>query len=282
MARPLRIEFDGAFYHVTSRGNDKKRIYRDDEDRELFLSILSAVIRKYNWLCHAYCLMDNHYHLVIETPDGNLSKGMRQLNGVYTQAYNKKRNRVGHIFQGRFKAILIDKESHLLEVCRYVVLNPVRAHAAKKPEQWMWSSCRGTVGIDPSHESLTTDWILGQFGVSKRSAQKKYEEFVNSGIGKADMWKDVKGQILLGNEAFIEKMSELAKGCEELKEIPRGQRYLRRPELGRIFDEGIEKDKVKRDAKVREAVEAHGYSNNEISNYLGVHYTTISRILNER
>jgi putative transposase len=281
MARPLRIEYDGALYHITSRGNDKKRIYRDEGDCELFLSILAGINRKYNWLCHAYCLMDNHYHLVIETPDGNLSKGMRQLNGVYTQAYNKRHNRVGHIFQGRYKAILIEKESHLLEVCRYVVLNPVRANAVKKPEQWKWSSYQGTVGIENPHKSLTTDWILGQFGARISMARSRYEEFVYGGIGELGIWKDVRGQILLGQEAFVERILEHAKGCEELKEIPKGQRYLNRPELRQIFGKGVEKDKVKRDEKIREAVEAHGYSQNEVSDHLGLHYTTISRILNE-
>jgi len=111
MARPIRIEYDGAVYHVTSRGNARKRIYKDEVDRLKFLDILAEVNRKYNWLCHAYCLMDNHYHLIIETPDGNLSKGMRQLNGGYTQSFNRRHRRVGHIFQGRYKAILVEKEA---------------------------------------------------------------------------------------------------------------------------------------------------------------------------
>lgn len=118
MARPLRIEYDGALYHVTSRGNEKKPIFKDDADRSIFLDTLHKVNKRYNWICYAYCLMNNHYHLVIETPDGNLSKGVRQLNGVYTQTFNKRHKRVGHILQGRYKAILIQKESHLLEVCK--------------------------------------------------------------------------------------------------------------------------------------------------------------------
>jgi len=121
-------------YHITSRGNEKKLIFKDERDRETFLDTLSQVDKRYNWLCHAYCLMNNHCHLIIETPDGNLSSGMRQLNGVYTQAFNRQHNRVGYLFQGRYKGILIQKDSHLLEVCRYVVLNPVRAKAVKKPE----------------------------------------------------------------------------------------------------------------------------------------------------
>jgi len=127
MARPLRIEYPGAVYHVTSRGNEKKAVFKDEQDRENFLRTLQHVNKRYNWLCHAYCLMDNHYHLLIETPDGNLALGMRQLNGVYTQLFNNRRHRTGHLFQGRYKAILIQKDTHLLEVCRYVVLNPVRA-----------------------------------------------------------------------------------------------------------------------------------------------------------
>jgi putative transposase len=133
MARPLRIEYPGAVYHVTSRGNDRKAIFRGDSDRSNFLDTLDQVIHRYHWLCHAYCLMDNHYHLLIETPDGNLSLGMRQLNGVFTQWFNRRYKRTGHLFQGRFKAVLIQKDSHLLEACRYIVLNPVRAKAVDDP-----------------------------------------------------------------------------------------------------------------------------------------------------
>ena len=130
MSRPLRIEFAGAVYHVTSRGNGRKPIFRDDVDRRSFLEVLHKVNQRHHWICHAYCLMTNHYHLVIETPEGNLSRGMRQLNGVYTMYFNRRHRTVGHVFQGRFKAILVERESYLLEVCRYVVLNPVRAGSA--------------------------------------------------------------------------------------------------------------------------------------------------------
>ena len=157
MARPLRIEYPGAVYHITNRGNDKKSAFKDDQDRETFLKILAHVNKRYHWLCHAYCLMDNHYHLMIETPDGNLALGMRQLNGVYTQARNKRYNKTGHLFQGRYKAVLIQKDTHLLEVCRYVVLNPVRARMVEKPEDWRWSSCRATVGREAAHPCLTRD-----------------------------------------------------------------------------------------------------------------------------
>src|ERR671924_2148265 len=147
MARPLRIQYDGALYHVTSRGNERKWIFRDDFDRKLFLNILSQINQRFNWLCHAYCLMTNHYHLLIETPDGNLSKGMRQLNGVYTQRFNRQHGRVGHVFQGRYKAIIVQKESYLVELARYVVLNPVRARMVRSLAEWPWSSYRATAGL---------------------------------------------------------------------------------------------------------------------------------------
>jgi putative transposase len=281
MARPLRIEYSGAIYHITARGNDKKAIYRDDADREAFLEILAKVNKKYHWYCHAYCLMNNHYHLVIETPDGNLSIGMRQLNGVYTQAYNRRHNRVGHILQGRYKAILIQKESHLLEVTRYVVLNPVRAKAIKKPEDWQWSSYRGTAGLSKPHEALTNQWILGQFGDMTATARKKYIEFVDAGIGEKTIWDVVRGQILLGDKDFTERFGEILKDNERISELPKGQRYANRPGLCDLLSENVLRNKGKRAQRIKTAVEDHGYSQREVADHLGLHYTTVSRLLNE-
>ncbi|MFT6915583.1 MAG: putative transposase [Motiliproteus sp.] len=147
MARPLRLEFAGALYHVTSRGDRREDIYENDNDRDEFLSVLAAVCETYNWVCHAYCLMSNHYHLLIETPDANLSKGMRQLNGVYTQRYNHSHGRVGHVFQGRYKAILVEKENYLIDLSRHIVLNPVRAAMVFTAGDWPWSSYRATAGL---------------------------------------------------------------------------------------------------------------------------------------
>ncbi|MDX8409364.1 MAG: transposase [Mariprofundales bacterium] len=144
MARPLRVEFSGAIYHVTSRGNAQADIYLDDTDRADFLDTLANVIERFGWVCHAYCLMTNHYHLVIETPQANLAQAMRQLNGVYTQRFNRRHHRVGHIFQGRYKAILVEHDVYLLELGRYVVLNPVRAGMVEGARHWPWSSYRGS------------------------------------------------------------------------------------------------------------------------------------------
>ena len=279
MARPLRIEYDGAVYHVTSRGNERKVIFHDNKDRQMFLEVLSRITKQVNWLCHAYCLMDNHYHLVVETPEGNLSRGMRQLNGVYTQRYNKKYQRAGHLFQGRYKAILVEKESHLLEVCRYVVLNPLRAGLVRKPEQWRWSSYRATAGLDNPHQCLTVEWILSRFGKRAGMAQRRYREFVIAASGQERIWEAVKGQVVLGSEGFVEKIIEFLKGKKDIKEIPRKQRHLDRPGLDELFREEISSDKGERNRRIQEAVMKYGYSRSEVAEATGLHYSWVSRIV---
>ena len=278
MARPLRIEYAGAVYHITSRGNEKKPVFKNDQDRLNLLNTLQHVIKRYNWICHAYCLMDNHYHLLIETPDGNLSVGMRQLNGVYTQLFNKLHGRVGHLFQGRYKSILIQKDSHLLEVCRYVVLNPVRAGMVETSDAWKWSSYRATVGRETVHPCLTIDWILAQFSVQRGKAEKEYKQFVQWGIGKA-IWAEVRGQAILGEEEFGDKLVDHLRRYKDIPEIPKSQRYADRPALEKIFTEKIVRNKGKRDKRMVEAVEKHLYSQREIADHLGLHYTSVSRIL---
>jgi len=258
MSRPLRIEYPEAVYHVTSRGNARRSIFKDDKDRGMLLNILEEVNDRYHWFCHAYCLMNNHYHLVIETPDGNLSKGMRQLNGLYTMRFNRRHGSVGHVFQGRYKAILVQKESHLLEVCRYVVLNPVRAKVVEIPERWRWSSYRATAGIDRAHPCLTIDWVLGQFGSKRRTAEKRYRAFVMDGIGGHRIWDEVKGQSILGDGDFVNRLIDYARGYEEVKEIPKVQRYLMRPSFTEIFKDMKDK-KLKRDTGIAEAVKYKGY-----------------------
>lgn len=282
MSRPLRIEFAGALYHVTSRGNGRKPIFRNDRDRLSFLEVLHKVNQRYHWLCHAYCLMGNHYHLIIETPEGNLSRGMRQLNGVYTMDFNRRHRTVGHVFQGRYKAILVEKESYLLEVCRYVVLNPVRAGLVEGPEGWSWSSYRGTAGFNKPHPSLAIDWILGQMGKEKRGAVKRYRAYVREGMRASTIWEKVKGQSILGEEDFIDRFIGHVRGYEEIKEIPRGQRYLGRPGLKDLFSERVVRGRKMRNERVAKAVGEWGYSQREVADYLRLHYSTLSRIMKER
>ena len=282
MARPLRIEYPGAVYHVTSRGNEKKPVFKDDIDRQNFLNTLQHVNKRYHWICHAYCLMTNHYHLLIETPDGNLALGMRQLNGVYTQLFNKRHGRVGHLFQGRYKAILIQKDSHLLEVSRYVVLNPVRAKMVEKPEDWKWSSYLATAGSEKPHTSLTTDWVLGQFGGKRGKAEQEYRKFVSWGIGKPTIWTEVRGQALLGEENFVDQLVDHLKKRKHIPEILRSQRYADRPSLEKLFNEKTLGSKTRRNKVISDAVEKHGYRQREIADHLGMYFTSISRIINAK
>ena len=279
MTRPLRIEYAGAVYHITSRGNEKKAIFKDDQDRINFLHTLQHVNKRYHWICHAYCLMDNHYHLLIETPDGNLSLGMRQLNGVYTQLFNKHHQRTGHLFQGRYKSILIQKDSYLLEVCRYVVLNPVRAGMVARPEAWRWSSYRATVGRGTPAPCLFVDWVLAQFSGNRAKAEQDYRHFVTEGIGKETIWREVKGQSILGEDDFVKGLLPHIKDHQDIPEIPKSHRYVNRPGLERIFTENVILDKGKRDTKIIDAVQKYGYTQQQIATHLHLHYSTISNLV---
>jgi len=159
----LLLEFSGALYHITSRGDRREDIYRDDQDRQKWLEILRHVCERFNWVVHSYCQMTNHYHLLVETIDGNLSRGMRQLNGTYTQTFNRRYHESEHLFQGRYKAILVEKETYLLESTRYVLLNPVRAKMVRRPEHWKWSNYNATTTTDIEPGWLDVDWTLSQF-----------------------------------------------------------------------------------------------------------------------
>lgn len=183
MARPLRIEYPGAYYHVTARGNEQKDIFKSQKDREKFLSYLETTTERYGAVIHVYCLMNNHYHLMVETPRGNLSQIMKHINSSYTTYYNSKRKRAGHLLQGRYKAIIVDADEYAKELSRYIHLNPVRVGIVEKPEEYRWSSCRSYTGDTAAPEWLNTDFILGYFGKKKVTAQKKYRQFVRDLIG---------------------------------------------------------------------------------------------------
>ena len=280
MARPLRIEYPGAFYHVTVRGNAPQDIFVDDEDRRRFLGLLEHVVPRFHLRLQAYCLMDNHFHLMVETPQANLSKAMRQLNGVYTQAFNRRHGRVGHVLQGRFKAILVDRDNYLLELCRYVVLNPVRAKTTRKADTYPWSSYHATAGIADTPPFLTVDWLLSQFGKQPAAAQRKYRAFVAEGIGRHSPWEQLQGQILLGSERFVARLAPGLRDKRSLKEIPRRQRFAGRPTLGHLFSSRSRTDRTRRNETICHAHLEHGYSLTEIGRTVGLHYSTISRIVN--
>ena len=238
MARPLRIEFPHALYHVTSRGDRKEPIFLDDADRVGFLALLDEACERFDAVVLAYCLMGNHYHLVLTTRGANLSQLMRQLNGVYTQRFNRRHGKVGHVFQGRFKAILVDRDDYLLAVCRYVDLNPVRASMVRAPGDWPWSSYRAHTGQAEPPRWLDGDAVhsmllggpAGPLDMPdtpwrRRAAQQRYAALVDANRD-TPLWADaLRQQVYLGDEAFVQRMQAQA-GAPALycAEVPRRQR----------------------------------------------------------
>ena len=272
MARPLRIEFAGALYHVTARGNAQNDIYLNDDDRKSFLSLLQNATERYHWYCHAYCLMSNHYHLLIETQQPTLSKGMKYINGVYTQQFNKRHKRVGHVFQGRFKGILVESEAYLLELARYIVLNPVRASMVRSAKDWPWSSYRATAGITEAHPCLVTDWVLSNFGKQKKRSQEKYRQFVGEGKGQPSPWDALKNQIYLGSDEFVDEMQCKIRPEQSLQDIPKLQKQAPPKPLA-YYETTIGEKK----AAMATAYLSGHYTLQEVGEHFGVSYATVSR-----
>lgn len=274
MARPLRIEFAGALYHVTSRGDKKADIYLDDGDRVQFLNTLKEVCCRFNWVIHAYCLMDNHYHLLVETPESNLSLGMRQLNGVYTQKFNRTHSRVGHVFQGRYKSVIVQKESYLLALSRYIVLNPVRAGMVRSATNWPWSSYRATIGEVESQGGLNTDWILAGFAKRKTTAIERFKAFVAEGNNLPSPWEELANQVFLGSEQFISDVRKHIPEDKDLSEIPSSQKRPLAKPLS-YYSETMKN----RDEAIVSAFKSGAYSMKQIGEHFGLHYSRISRIV---
>ncbi len=271
MARPLRIEYEGAVYHVTSRGNARSDIYLDDADYEMFLDILNYVVERFGWQCHAYCLMTNHYHLMIETPQPNLSRGMSQLNGMFTQRFNRNHDRVGHLYQGRFKSIIVDKDSYLLELSRYIVRNPVAARMVDNVGDWPWSSYQATSGMLTPPDFLQVDWLLSQFSHLKAHAQEAYIGFVGEKTNISP-WDSLNGPDILGDDVFRGQLQR------ESENIPIGitqrKAILRHLPLSDIAQEGRE-----RSDWMREAYCEHGHTMQAIAEFANLHHSTVSRLI---
>jgi putative transposase len=249
MARPLRIEYAGAHYHVTSRGNERKAIFKDDADRESFLKLLGRAVQDFHLRLHGYVLMSNHYHLLVETPTGGLSRSMRYLNGVYTQTFNLRHGRVGHLFQGRYKAILVERDSYLLELSRYIHLNPWRVKQAQDPFEFCWSSLKAYIGRVAVPRWLTVTEVLSQFGSRGKS---EYRKFISEGMkaGIKSPWDDVKGQAVLGSAEFVEEVADRHLGSRREK---RGEESR----LGEIVG-------VKADALIGEVVRYYGIKETDL------------------
>lgn len=234
MARPLRLNFAGAVYHLYGRGNGRLRTFLDDQDYRRFLALLAREVSERGWLLREYVLMPNHYHLIMETPEANLSRGMQRLLLSYAQWFNRRHRRSGHVFQGRYGAILVDRETHLLELIRYVVLNPVRAGLVARPSEWTWSSYNAATGREERPPWLAVDWILEQLDPDPRRARRAFERFVLAGVSAPAPWKQVRAQIYLGGPAFLARMRRIRPAAAPAG-VPRAQLDPDRPDQERVL-----------------------------------------------
>ena len=219
MSRPLRIEFPGAVYHVTARGDRRQPIYRDEADRTAQLQVIAQAMERFDSQVLAYCQRGNHFHLVRRTRQGNLSRLMRHINGVYTQQFNRRHGQAGHLFQGRFKAILVDRDAYLMALCRYVKRNPVAAGLVATADEWAWSSDRAHVYVAPTPSWLDSDGLHGCLSGRSvaserdraRAAQKYAALVTDADEGKASLWETgLRQQVYLGDEDFVARMQALA------------------------------------------------------------------------
>jgi len=319
MARPLRIEFAGAIYHVTSRGNGRQRIFLDDRDNRLFLELLGNTLERFQWVCHAYCLMVNHYHLMIETPEANLSKGMHHLNASFSQAHNKRHGAVGHLLQGRFKSIVVDRESYLLELARYVVLNPVRAGMVARPEDWPWSSYRHTAGLTAA--ALHAEALYGASHGVDLAAADQPGALPGAALPVADLpaalhtapewlatswllsqfgpdettarqrYRDFVAAGIGQDPPWPKLQSQLFLGQERfmdrMKEVvPEKTAVQEIPKLQRFANRpslkeifGESRTRYKRDEAIAASYNTYGYEQREIAQFLGVHYPTVCHVI---
>lgn len=290
MGRPLRIEYPGAVYHITSRGNEKKSIFLNKVDRERFLHILKEYHTRHRVLVHAYVLMDNHYRILLETPRRNLLKVMHGINGGYTGYFNRKYQRVGHLFQGRYRAILVDKDQYLLPLSRYIHLNPVRAGIVDRPEGYSYSSYRAYIGRIGREDWVEYDWVLSQFGRNRKRAEVNYREYVCEAIqGVDNPLRNLFGQTVLGGGTFLDRIKAILKGKPLDSEIIARKEYTLYPSLGEIVNKvanafGVQEQEVAgglnpaRNVAVYLAHKYGGLSNREIGKFFGgIHSSSVSQ-----
>lgn len=262
MARPPRPQFAGAIYHLTARGNRRLPIYVTDGDRETFFAVLDRVVRRYRWQCHSYCLMDNHYHLLVRTPQPNISIGMCLLNGLYSRLFNARHATAGHLFERRFHSAVVIREEHLLEVARYLVLNPVRARVCAEPGDWPWSSYRATVGETRPPRLLEVGWLLDMFASDRQRAREKYRAFVADGIGRAPP-----PELVYAPTAMLKELAPPTP--------TRGRSWVAQGDAPLPLDD---LDVGRNDRKLLRAVRS-GRTVTEIASRLGVHPSTVGRRL---
>lgn len=276
MVRPLRLEMADGHYHVMARGNWRAPIYKDDDDRLAFLDLLQRSHERLGWNVLAYCLMTNHYHLLVHTPEPNLSRGMRDVNGIFTQRFNRRHGKVGHVLQGRYTAHVVDKDSYLTEVARYVVLNPVRARMVAGPRQYKWSSYRATIGQVEAPSWLAVEPLLLQFSRRRSVAIEQYRCFVQDGVHGGGKLEAPKHALFYGGQQFIEQMLMRLDLPDELPERRRSQRSLKAKPIDWYAS------RYQRDEAIAFAWATGAYTLREIGTHFGLHYQSVSRIVRSR
>lgn len=280
MTRQLRTEFPGALYHIYSRGNNKKMIFLEDADRYKFLNILNKALRKCNYLCYGYCIMGTHFHLMLETPDGNISRGMHILHSTYAQYFNRKHGCVGHVFQGRFHSVLVQRELYLLVLCRYIVLNPIRAGLVNHPGEYTWSSFNEMIGtIKQEPPIIAAELLLSHFGIEPDEARKNYIDFVMDGIDKPSPFSHTVGSTFLGNKEFLSSLESILKPVINRKDISSEQRYAYRPTLSELFEHSKFFSKEFRNKVIFHAYSDYAYRQVDIARHINLHRVTISNII---
>lgn len=284
MARQLRIEYPDAYYHVTARGNERKEIFKSDKDRVKFLSYLESAVKRYDAVIHAWCLMSNHYHLLVETPSGNLSQIMQHINGAYTNYFNTKRKRSGHLFQGRYKGILVEADEYALELSRYIHLNPVRIGFVNEPGDYKWSSFQEYAGKRKAPDWLSIEFILGYFDKSEQAAQKQYIEFVEEVLGKEheSPLLQMVASTILGTPEFVAAIQEQhLDGKSPHRNLPALKQLNGKPTIDQIVE--ITENVINADEKLATKVAIHlchrysGAKLKEIGERFGVKESAVSQ-----
>jgi putative transposase len=275
MSRRPRLQFAGALYHVMARGNRKSTIFHDAEDRRQFLQVITAAVAFYALRINALCLMGNHYHIVLETPGRNLSDAMHFINGVFAQRSNRRHGQTGHVFEGRFRSLVIERESYLKRAARYVVRNPVRAGLVANPAAWRWSSYRATAGLERVPRWLEVEWIQTVFRArSLAEARQRYVKYVNA---SAESQRAIAlNAHVLGTKQFGRRVLDAIGVDLPDRPVPQLVRTLARPTLAELFERGRTLG-APRDRLIYGARVDHGYRFTDIARYLGIDRTTASK-----
>lgn len=269
MARPLRVHIPHAFYHVMSRGNAKQTIFVEEADYERFLELLSTTSSRFGVLCRSYCLMPNHFHLLLQPDISPVSRMMQQLNSAYSQSFNRRHERVGHVLQGRFKALLVDRDEYFLQLLRYIVMNPVEAGLVDDPGAWRWSSYRATAGLSEVPQFLALEDVWRMFAATDCEARRRFIAFVEAGRGQSAPSEAV----VLGSDKFRADVALALEPHRDVRDFPRRERYAVRPGL-----EGMLTDCPDIESRYRLMAEAYwryGYTLREIGQFLGCHVSTV-------